>query len=63
MERDGKATEYKISGFFKAWEANSGIRVKLAQQGLQGELPTALFSYFMNLNDLLEKCTWNGVKE
>jgi len=52
MERDGKATEYKISGFFKAWEANSGILVKLAQQGLQGELPTALFIYFMNLNDL-----------
>ena len=29
-ERDGKESEYKISGFFKAWVAYSRILVKLA---------------------------------
>jgi len=48
--------------FFKAWAAHSGILVKLVPQALQGELATALFIYIMNLYDLLEKYTWNGVK-
>ena len=61
-ERDGKESEYKMSGFFKAWAAYSGILVKLAPQALQGELATALFIYTMNLYDLLEKYTWDGVK-
>ena len=51
-----------MSGFFKAWAAYSGILVKLAPHALQGELGTALFIYTMNLYDLLEKYTWDGVK-
>ena len=61
-ERDGKESEYRMSSFFKAWAAYSGILVKLAPYGLQGELATALFIYTMNLYDLLEKYTWDGVK-
>ena len=53
-ERDGKKSEYKMSGFFKEWAAYSGILVKLAPQALQGELATALFIYTMNLYDFLE---------
>ena len=51
-----------MSGFFKAWAAYSGILVKLATEALQGELATTLFIYTMNLYDLLEKYTWDGVK-
>ena len=51
-----------MSSFFKAWAAYSGILVKLAPQALKGELATALFIYTMNLYDLLEKYTWDGVK-
>ena len=36
--------------------------MKLALSALQGELATALFIYTMNLYDLLEKYTWEGVK-
>ena len=61
-ERDGKESEYRMSNFFKAWAAYSGILTKLAPYGLQGELTTALFIYTMNLYDLLEKYTWEGVK-
>jgi len=61
-EMDGKECEYKMSGFFKAWAAYSGILDKLAPQALQGELATSLFIYTMNLYDLLEKYTWDGVK-
>ena len=61
-ERDGKESEYRMSSFFKAWAAYSGILVKLAPYGLQGELATALFIYTMSLYDLLEKYTWDGVK-
>ena len=61
-EKDGKESEYQISNFFKAWAAYSGILVKLAPYAIQGELATALFIYTMNLYDLLEKCTWEGVK-
>ena len=61
-ERDGKESEYRMSSFFKAWAAYSGILVKLAPYGLQGKLATALFIYTMNLYDLLEKYTWEGVK-
>jgi len=61
-ERDGKESEYQMSAFFKAWAAYSGILVKLAPYCLQGELATALFIYTMNLYDLLEKYTWDGVK-
>ena len=61
-ERDGKESEYRISSFFKAWAAYSGILVKLAPYSLQAELTTALFIYTMNLYNLLEKYTWDGVK-
>ena len=36
--------------------------MKLAPYALQGSLATALFIYTMNLYDLLEKYTWEGVK-
>jgi len=61
-ERDGKECEYRMSAFFKAWAAYTGILVQLAPHGLQGELATALSIYTMNLYDLLEKYTWDGVK-
>lgn len=61
-ERDGKESEYRMSNFFKAWAAYSGILVKLAPYSLQGDLATALLIYTMNLYDLLEKYTWDGVK-
>ena len=48
--------------FFKVWAAYSGILVKLAPLALQEDLATALFIYTMSLYDLLEKCTWEGVK-
>ena len=51
-----------MSSFFKAWAAYSGILVKLAPYGLQGDLATALFIYTMTLYDLLERYTWEGVK-
>jgi len=51
-----------MSNFFKAWAAYTGILIKLAPYGLQGELATALCIYTMNLDDLLEKYTWDGVK-
>lgn len=51
-----------MSYFFKAWAAYSGILIKLASYGLQGRLATALCIYTMNLYDLLEKYTWEGVK-
>ena len=61
-ERDGRESEYRISSFFKAWAAYSGILVKLAPSILQGDLATALSIYTMNLYDLLEKYAWEGVK-
>ena len=61
-EQDGKESEYRMSNFFKAWAAYSGILVKLAPYAIQGELATALFIYTMNLYYLLEKYTWDGVK-
>jgi len=51
-----------MSGFFKAWAAYCGILIKLAPYTLQGELAMALCIYTMNLYDLLEKYTWDGVK-
>ena len=60
--RDGKDSEYHMSNFFKAWAAYSGILVKLAPHGLQGDLATALLIYTMNLYELLEKYTWDSVK-
>jgi len=48
--------------FFKAWAIYSGILIKLAPGGLQGELATALSIYTANLYDLLEKYTLDGVK-
>ena len=62
MERDGRESEYRMSGFFKAWAAYSGILVKLAPYALQGELATSLFIYTMSVYDLLEKYSWDGVK-
>lgn len=61
-EQDGKEKDYRISSFFKAWAAYSGILVRLAPHGLHGDLATALFIYTMNLYDLLERPTWEGVK-
>ena len=61
-EREGKESQYRMSAFFKAWVAYSGSWVKLAPHPLQGPLPTALFIRTMNLYDLLEKYTWEGVK-
>ena len=51
-----------MTSFFKAWAAYSGILVKLAPYGLQGELATALSIYTMNLYELLEKYSWDGVR-
>ena len=61
-ERDGKESEYRMSSFFKAWAAYCGIIVKLAPHAVQGDLATALSICTMNLYDLLEKYTWEGVK-
>lgn len=61
-ERDGKEGEYRMTSFFKAWAAYSGILIKLAPHLLQGELATALAIYTMNLYDLLEKYSWEGVR-
>ena len=61
-EREGKESEYCMSSFFKAWAAYCGIIIKLAPMALQGELATALCIYTMNLYELLEKYTWDGVK-
>ena len=51
-----------MSSFFKVGAAYSRILVKLTPYGIQGELATALFIYTINLYDLLEKYTWDGVK-
>jgi len=51
-----------MSGFFKAWAAYCGILIKLAPYGLQGELGTTLAISTMNLYDLLEKYSWEGVR-
>ena len=61
-EGDGKESEYRMSSFFKAWAAYSGILVKLAPEALQGELATTVFIYTMSLYDLLGKYTWDGVQ-
>jgi len=61
-ERDRKESEYRISGFCKACAAYCGILVKLAPHGLRGDNTTALLIYTMNLYDLLEKYTGDGVK-
>jgi len=61
-EREGKECEYRMSIFFKAWAVYSGILIKLAPQGLHGDLATALCIYTMNLYELLEKYTWDRVK-
>ena len=61
-ERDGRESEYRMGGFFKAWAAYTGILVQLAPHSLQGELATALSIYTMNLYDLLEKYAWEAVK-
>ena len=61
-ERDGKEGEYRMTSFFKAWAAYTGIFIKLAPHMLQGELATALSIYTMNLYDLLEKYSWEGVR-
>ena len=61
-EREGKESEYRIMSFFKAWAVYTGILIKLAPYGIQGELATALAIYTMNLYELLEKYTWEGVR-
>ena len=61
-EREGKESEYRVGPFFKAWVAYCGILTKLAPVSLQADLACSLFIYTMNLHDLLEKYTWQGVK-
>jgi len=61
-ERDRKQSEYRMRNSFKAWAAYSGILIKLASYSLQAELATALFISRMNLYELWEKYTWEGVK-
>jgi len=61
-EREGRQSEYRMSSFFKAWGVYSGILIKLAPYILQGDLATSLCIYTMNLDDLLEKYTYQGVK-
>ena len=61
-ERDGKESEYGMSSFFKAWAAYCCILVQLAPHLLQADLATSLSIYTMNLYELLEKYTWEGVK-
>ena len=61
-ERDGKESEYRMTSFFKTWAADSGILVKLAPYGLQGQLTRALSIYTINLYELLEKYSWDGVR-
>ena len=51
-----------MTSFFKAWAVYTGILIKLALHMLQGELATALSIYTMNLYDLLEKYSWEGVR-
>ena len=51
-----------MTSFFKAWAAYSGILIKLAPLALQGKLATALAIYAMNLYDILETYTWEGVR-
>ena len=61
-EREGKEGEYRMGPFFKAWAAYCGILTKLPPTGLQGDLACALYIYTMNLHDLLERYTWEGVQ-
>jgi len=46
----------------KASAIYTGILIKYAPHGLQGNLATALCLYTMNLYELLEKYTWDGEK-
>ena len=61
-EREGKESEYRVGLFFKAWVAYCGILTKLAPGSLQADLACSLFIYTMQLHDLLEKYSWQGVK-
>jgi len=61
-ERKRKESEYSMSIFFKPWAVYSGILIKLAPHRLQGDLATTLCIYTMNLYELLERYTWDGVK-
>ena len=60
-ERNGKEIEYRISSFFKVWTAYCGIIVKLAPHAVESDLATAWSIYTMNLYNLLEKYTREGV--
>jgi len=62
VEKYGKESEYQMSNFFKAWAAYWGMLVKLAPHALQEELAIVFFIYMMNLYELLEKYTWEGMK-
>ena len=61
-ERDRKESEYRMTSFFKVWAGYCRIMVKLAPHGLQGDLTTAFSINIMNLDNLLEKYAWEGVK-
>lgn len=61
-EREGREIEYRMGYFFKAWAAYCGILTKLAPAGLQCDLACSLHIYTMNLHDLAERYTWEGVK-
>ena len=61
-EKDGKESAYRMGSFFKARAAYCGILVKLALHSLQGDLAIALSIYKINIDELLEKYAWEGVK-
>ena len=49
-----------MTSFFKAWAVYTGILIKLAPHGLQGELAIGLCIYTMNIYELQEKYTGKG---
>ena len=61
-EREGRENEYRMGHFYEVWAAYCGILTKLAPAGLQCDLACFLHIYTMNLHDLPERYTWEGVK-
>jgi len=51
-----------MPSFLKALSAYSRMLIKLAPNALQGELAAGLAKYNMDLYDLLERYTWEGVR-
>ena len=52
-EREGNESEYRMTSFFTAWAFHTGILIKLAPHGLQGEPAIGLCIYTINLYELL----------